>query len=84
MKKFDKVVDSEVISTNLKRVRGAKGISQSVLAKKVGLSVSAYSKIENGKAKPEVSDLLHIAEALGVSLEMLVSPVPAIQGVRFN
>ena len=72
------------ISTNLKRMRGAKGISQIKIAKKSGLSRYAYSNIENGKKLPTGGDLQRIADALGVKIQYIVTPVPKIHSLRFR
>ena len=73
-----------IISNNLKRIRGARGVTQIELAQKVKLSRFTYSNIENGKVVPKANDLQRIADALGVSIGKLVSPVPKILRLRFR
>ena len=75
---------AQIIAINLKRIRGARGISQSILAKKTGLSRSTCSRVENGKANPKVSDLQRIADILEVNISQLVTPVPPIKSLRFR
>src|SRR3989338_8110314 len=72
------------ISTNLKRLRSSRGMTQGTLAKRAGLSRIAYSNVENGKANPRVNNLQQLAEALEVSMQELVTPVPAIDSLRFR
>ena len=79
-----KSTSAQIIATNLKRLRGAKGISQRTLAGKTGLSRSTCSLIENGKANLKVSDLQRIADILGVGINKLVTPVPPIKSLRFR
>ncbi len=51
---------------NIRSIRKRKGILQSEVAKKAGLSNSQYSLLENGKQQPGIGILLRVAKALGV------------------
>lgn len=56
----------------LKQLRKEKGISQSTVAKAAGISIAAYSNIENGVSKSITIDVgKGIADALGVSFNVL-------------
>jgi ribosome-binding protein aMBF1 (putative translation factor) len=48
--------------------RAALGISQQVLAQRIGTSHSAISRLESGRHKTSVATLQRVAEALGVRL----------------
>ncbi len=48
--------------------RAALGISQKELARRVGTSYSAISRLESGRHKTSVDTLQRVAEALGVRL----------------
>src|SRR5207248_7215189 len=48
--------------------RGALGLSQEELARRVGTSHSAISRIESGRHKTSVETLQRLAQALGVRL----------------
>lgn len=48
--------------------RAALGISQQGLARRIGTSHSAVSRIESGRHKTSVATLQRVAEALGVRL----------------
>lgn len=72
------------ISTNLRRLRGARDLSQERLASLAGLSRAAYRKIENGQSRPRVSTLQSVARALGVRVHELVEPAPQFKAVRFR
>ncbi|MEX2418070.1 MAG: helix-turn-helix transcriptional regulator [Actinomycetota bacterium] len=50
------------------RHRAALGLSQQELARRVGTSHSAISRIESGRHKTSVATLQRIAEALGLRL----------------
>lgn len=52
-------------------LRKRAGISQSELARQAGVTPSAISMIEDGKREPRLSTALQIADALGVSLDVL-------------
>jgi transcriptional regulator with XRE-family HTH domain len=63
--------------TLLKRYRMAAGFSQRGLAKKVGVSVQAYSYWENGRNLPQAKRIKMLAAALEVpplELTRIVSP----------
>ena len=49
---------------NLKRIREAKGLTQSQMADLAGISRIAYRNIENGTSSPKVSTLQNIASVL--------------------
>ena len=59
------------ISSNIKRIREAKNLSQKEVISAIGMGAALYSRIENGKTDPSVSTLMKIAKALGVSMAEL-------------
>jgi len=75
---------ADMIPVNLRRLRKAKNITQTVLAEKAGLSRVAYRNIETGKSVPRVRTLEAIASALGVPLAQLVAPARELKAVRFR
>lgn len=77
-------MDQELIATNLKRLRSAKGLTQEELAERAGLSRAGYRNIETGKAVPRSSTLEALADALDVALRELLTPVPVLRHVRFR
>jgi Zn-dependent peptidase ImmA (M78 family)/transcriptional regulator with XRE-family HTH domain len=74
----------DVVAANLKRIRGAKGVSQAWVADAAGLSRSAYRNIENGRVTPRVRNLEAIAAALQVPMRQLMEPVAVLSHVRFR
>lgn len=74
----------ESIATNLRRHRQERGWSQAHLARAAGLSRSAYQHIEAGEATPHPRTLQAVARALGVGVQELLTPVPALRHVRFR
>src|SRR5512132_2962099 len=56
------------IGERLRELREARNISMRALATRSGLSATALSMIERGKASPSVSTLYKLADALGVSI----------------
>lgn len=56
---------------NLKEIRKAKGISQSELAKKIGVSPQAIHQFENGLT-PTIERAVEIAQALEITLDELI------------
>jgi transcriptional regulator with XRE-family HTH domain len=59
----------ETVSDRLKKIRLEKSISQDFLAKKLGFTQKAYSKIENNETKLNVEVLQRISEILEVPVE---------------
>lgn len=77
-------MNNQVIVSNLKRLRHAKGFSQMDLAEDAGLTRGVYRNLEDGKTEPSVSRLAAIAKVLDVPLEELLRSVPELQDVRFR
>ena len=73
---------TEDIACSLKAARESKRLSQRALSKKVGLTQSHISKIENSAVDPQLSNLIELSRALG--LEVMLVPqklVPAVQSL---
>ncbi|OIO19177.1 MAG: DNA-binding protein [Candidatus Magasanikbacteria bacterium CG1_02_32_51] len=64
--------ESAKLGKNLKRIRTEKGITQGDIVRKLGVSRSFISNIENGKTNPTLSIITNIAKALGVSSDELL------------
>lgn len=60
------------IGANIRRARIEKSIKQETLAKKVSLSKSEISRIENGKREARLVVLKKIANAVGISTSSLL------------
>jgi Zn-dependent peptidase ImmA (M78 family)/DNA-binding XRE family transcriptional regulator len=73
-----------VLSSNLRRIRVAKGLSQGDVAEAAGLSRVGYRNVESGQSAPRVDSLVRVATALDVRLEDLVAPVRTLTKVRFR
>lgn len=63
-------------------IRLSRGMTQEIVAQKIGTSQHAYSKIENDSSKISDETLDKIARLFGVSIEDLKSPEPVI--INFN
>jgi transcriptional regulator with XRE-family HTH domain len=60
------------IGRTLKQVRQAKGLTQTALAKKAGVSRAYVFRLEAGGADPTVGLLQRLAKALGVPVTALL------------
>ncbi|OPX88096.1 MAG: antitoxin HipB [Pelotomaculum sp. PtaB.Bin104] len=60
-----------MLAENIKWARKSAGLSQSELARIVGVSVNTISGIELGRIKPSVDTFIRIARACNVSLDIL-------------
>jgi transcriptional regulator with XRE-family HTH domain len=58
----------------LREARTAAGLSLRDLGRRVGVSASLLSQIENGKSDPSVSSLYALVSELGLSLDALLQP----------
>ncbi len=74
----------ELLAANLSRLRIARHLSLSELARATGTSKATLSSIENARSNPTVTTLSALADALRVSLGELLQelPLPEIRVVR--
>jgi transcriptional regulator with XRE-family HTH domain len=70
------VVDDDV-PRRLRAERERRGLSLRELARRLGISPSAISQIETGRARPSVATLWAIVTELGMSLDDLFAVAPA-------
>ncbi len=66
------IIDYVSMGKRIRKYRMAKGMSQSDLAEAVQRSNTTISHIEVGSGKPEPNTVVRIANALGVSMDMLL------------
>ncbi|MEN3361890.1 MAG: hypothetical protein V7637_5872 [Mycobacteriales bacterium] len=62
----------------IRAARTANGLSLRELARRVGVSASQLSQIENGKSDPSVSTLYALVGELGLSLDALLEQGPTV------
>lgn len=68
-------MDAVSIGTNIKKYRIEKGIKQSELAEKTGVSANYIGILERGDKAPSLAMLVDIANTLGVTADMLLHGV---------
>ena len=73
MKEDATIMDEITIRENLKRARISSGLTQTEMAERIGISVTAYQKIESGRTRILNTNFSKCAEVLGVSLSELVN-----------
>lgn len=66
-------MDNYITGATIKRLREAKGITQSQLAEKIGVGSKAVSKWETAKGLPDITLIEPLSKALGVSVVELMS-----------
>ncbi|MBQ8164968.1 MAG: helix-turn-helix domain-containing protein [Clostridia bacterium] len=69
-------MNSYITGTTIKRLREAKGLTQTELAEKIGVGSKAVSKWETAKGLPDISLIEPLSKALGVSVMELMSGDP--------
>jgi transcriptional regulator with XRE-family HTH domain len=62
----------ETLGDRIRMQRARLRMSQSTLAKKIGISLTSMSAIETGQTDPRASRITKIAEVLGVSTDYLL------------
>jgi transcriptional regulator with XRE-family HTH domain len=63
----------QTLGLTLRRARVKRGETQEEVARRAGLTIAAYARIERGMADPKWTTVKSIAEALDVSLGRLDS-----------
>ena len=63
----------EIIGRNIAKYREAVGLTQAILAEKIGISTAFVSRVERGQKKMKVETLYATAKALNVSVDALLS-----------
>ena len=66
-------MDSYITGATIKHLRETKGITQTELAEKIGVSSKAVSKWETAKGLPDITLIEPLSRALGVSVMELMS-----------
>lgn len=78
----ERIAQFEELARLVIKHRAALGISQEELARRVGTSHSAISRIESGRHKTSVETLQRLAHALGVRLVVGFESGPANRLIR--
>lgn len=68
--------DLNAVSTRIRELREAMGLSQTAFAKRVKLTQAAISHFEDGKRIPSTRALQKISSNLGISLDSLLGTQP--------
>lgn len=77
-------MDYYQIGQRIRKFRKAQGLSQEVLAEKIGISVTHMSHIETGNTKLSLSVFVDIANALDVQTDDLLHERGMISGQKAN
>lgn len=65
-------MNNNTVKENITKIRKGNGLSQAVMAEKLGISRTAYRNIENGDTKLISDNLARIAEIFGLSSEEIM------------
>lgn len=71
---YDAETAADRIGNRIRKIRIDRGLSQTGLGERIGLSADRVQKYENGARKPKMEMLIKIADALGVSSLALSDP----------
>ncbi len=72
------------IGPNLRRLMKLKGYTIAKLAKEMEVGTATISNILNGRSEPQSSTLIKFGNALGVSLNEILSDAPKLKSLRFR
>ncbi len=67
------MVNYELIGKRIRELRMQQIVTQEQLAEMIDMSVSYVSYIENAKKKPSLETLIRISNALGITLDEILS-----------
>ena len=67
------MIDMKKVGVQISTLRKNKGLTQSELAERLGISFQAVSKWENGATLPEVSILVDLANVLETSVDHILN-----------
>ena len=68
------------LGDRIRKYRQLKDIKQSYISRMLGISVSAYGKIERGETHLTIARLTEIGEFLGFSVQEILEPDPPQNG----
>ena len=69
--------------THIRTLRQKAGVSQELMAKRIGIALATYKRWEYGKTEPRASEIAKLCEVLGVSeAELLRGPAEKRWEVR--
>lgn len=69
--------------THIRTLRQKAGVSQELMAKRIGIALATYKRWEYGKTEPRASEIAKLCEVLGVSeAELLRGPAEDVWELR--
>lgn len=83
MPKYE-VVDYISMGKRIRKYREIKKWTQSELAEKINMTNTTISHIEVGTGKPELNTLVRIANALGVTVDMLLCESLTVSDIPYK
>lgn len=69
---MEKLTSAKKVGVNIKKIRLARDMSQGDLCRKLEFDRAYMSNLENGKKNPTLATVDRIANALGVSADILL------------
>jgi ribosome-binding protein aMBF1 (putative translation factor) len=74
-REWERTALARAVAVQVIAYRSAHGLSQAVLADRLGVTQPAVARLESGEHNPAFPTLLRLSEALGVELAIDISPV---------
>jgi len=84
MKRIEIYEEQIGIAQRLKDIRKSKGFTQEEMAKKIGVSISSYTKWESAVHGIPTKHLLSISKSLNVSLDLIMYGDTGTENINFD
>ena len=80
--KWERLAVARAIATIVTRRRTEMGLSQTALAKIVGVSQPVIARVESAEHNPTLETLVRLANALDIELELTITPAGRTDATR--
>lgn len=72
------------LGANLRNFREVRGLTQADLGNRAGIAPASISHFETGQRVPSLDSLVKVADALGVSVDVLLGRAPIDAGAQID
>jgi ribosome-binding protein aMBF1 (putative translation factor) len=73
---WERMALARAVALRLTTYRAEHGLTQTQLARKLGMKQSAVARLEMGEHAPKIDTLVRISEALGIEFMVNIKPTP--------
>ncbi|HEY2195980.1 MAG TPA: helix-turn-helix transcriptional regulator [Actinomycetospora sp.] len=73
-REYERTAFAHAVASRIVEFRAAEGLSQSALARKLGMKQPAIARLEGGDHEPALTTLSRIARGLGIEFHIHITP----------